>query len=330
MSAEPIRVLITGAAGQIGYSLIPLVCKGDVFGPQQPVILHLLDIAPMKGVLDGVVMEINDCAYPLLHKVVATVVEAEAFKDIDAAFLVGSMPRREGMERKDLLAANVKIFASQGRALAANSKPTVKVLVVGNPANTNALICSQFASPKIPARNFTAMTRLDQNRATAQLAEQNSAKVASVERVIIWGNHSSTQFPDISNATIDGNPIAFTEHDESFISTIQKRGAAVIAARKLSSAMSAAKAAADHMHDWFQGTSKWVSMGVVSDKSPYGPDYVPNGLIFSFPCTVDAATKEWAIVPDLSFNDFARRRIAETVKELGEEKTEASLATSSA
>lgn len=329
MPSEPIRVLITGAAGQIGYSLIPLVCKGDVFGPNQPIILHLLDIAPMKGVLDGVVMEINDCAYPLLHAVVATVDEATAFKDIDSAFLVGSMPRREGMERKDLLAANVKIFASQGRALANFAKPTVKVLVVGNPANTNALICSEFAKAKIPARNITAMTRLDQNRAMAQLAEKNDAKVADVERVIIWGNHSSTQFPDVSNATISGNKIAFSAHDEAFINTIQKRGAAVIAARKLSSAMSAAKAAADHMHDWWCGTDKWVSMGVISDNNPYGEN-VSNGLIFSFPCTVDAATKEWKIVPGLTFDDFARRRIDETSRELTEEKTEASSATASA
>ncbi|KAJ6225735.1 hypothetical protein RDWZM_004280 [Blomia tropicalis] len=326
MSA-PVRVLITGAAGQIGYSLIPLVCKGDVFGKTTPIILHLLDIPPMKGVLDGVVMEINDCAYPLLQNVVATVDEAEAFKDIDAAFLVGSMPRREGMERKDLLAANVKIFASQGRALANHSKPTVKVLVVGNPANTNAYICSQFAKDKIPIRNFTAMTRLDQNRAMGQLASANNAAVKDVERVIIWGNHSSTQFPDISNATIAGKPIDFKGHDPNFISVIQKRGAAVIAARKLSSAMSAAKAAADHMHDWWNGSDKWVSMGVISDGNPYG---VPDGLIFSYPVTIDSATKEWSIVPGLKFDQVAQTRIDETAKELSEEKAEATAATANA
>ncbi|KAH9399299.1 Malate dehydrogenase, cytoplasmic [Tyrophagus putrescentiae] len=330
MAPEPVRVLITGAAGQIGYSLIPLVCKGDVFGPGQPVILHLLDIPPMKGVLDGVVMEINDCAYPLLLDTVATVDEAEAFRNIDAAFLVGSMPRREGMERKDLLAANVKIFASQGRALAAHSKPSVKVLVVGNPANTNALIASYFAKDKIPARNFTAMTRLDQNRATALLARENQVPVASVEKVVIWGNHSSTQFPDASNATANGAKLAFSGHKEDFISTVQKRGAAVIAARKLSSAMSAAKAAADHMRDWFQGTDKWVSMGVISDGNPYAGAGVPDGLIFSFPCTVDPATKEWAIVPGVPFDDFAAKRIAATAQELSEERGEAQAATANA
>jgi len=324
----PVRVLITGAAGQIGYSLIPLVAKGDVFGPQQTVILHLLDIPPMKGVLDGVVMEIQDCAYPLLAGVVATVDEAEAFKDIDAAFLVGSMPRREGMERKDLLAANVKIFASQGRALKNYAKATTKVLVVGNPANTNALIASQFAKEKIPAKNFTAMTRLDQNRATAQVALKNNVLVGSVEKVIIWGNHSSTQFPDVSNVTIDGKAIGFEKHEDLFISLIQKRGAAVIAARKLSSAMSAAKAAADHMHDWWNGTNgRWVSMGVISDGNPYS-DVIAEKVIFSFPVTTKDG--EWEIVPGLKFDDFAKRRIQETAKELLEEKTEAESTTANA
>ena len=265
MSKTPIRVLVTGAAGQIAYSLIPLIGKGDVFGPDQPVILHLLDIPMCQTVLDGVVLEVTDCAYPLVHGVVATVDEAVAFKDLDAAFLVGAMPRREGMERKDLLAANVKIFASQGKALAQHSKPTVRVLVVGNPANTNALICSKFAAPKIPSSSFTAMTRLDENRARAQVALNNGVPVCGVRNVFIWGNHSSTQFPDVSNATNNGTKLPFKGHDEGLISLVQKRGAAVIAARKLSSAMSAAKAAADHMRDWFQGTNEAVSMGVISD-----------------------------------------------------------------
>ena len=262
-----------GAAGQIGYSLIPLVATGQVFGADQPVILHLLDIPFMAGVLDGVVMEVNDCAYPLVDSIVATTDESEGFKGVDAAFLVGSMPRREGMERKDLLAANVKvcniyclfdqtfdsffsleqIFKSQGKALANHSNPNVKVLVVGNPANTNALIAAKYAAPKIPVQNFTAMTRLDQNRAINQFAAKNNVQVKEVSRVIIWGNHSSTQFPDISNALIRGKPVPFSGHDDAFIQLIQKRGAAVIAARKLSSAMSAAKAAADHMHDWWNG-----------------------------------------------------------------------------
>jgi len=324
---SPLRVLITGAAGQIGYSLIPLVANGDVFGKSQPIILHLLDIQPMAGVLNGVLMEINDCAYPLLESIVSTTDETEAFKDIDAAFLVGSMPRREGMERKDLLAANVKIFASQGRALANHSKPNVKVLVVGNPANTNALIASKFASPKIPANNFTAMTRLDQNRAINQFATKNNAKVKDVSRVIIWGNHSSTQFPDISNALIKGQPVKFEGHDEAFISLIQKRGAAVIAARKLSSAMSAAKAAADHMHDWWQGSSEWVSMGVISDGTKYN---APEGVVFSFPVTVDSNTKEWKIVENVPLDDVAKQRLKATGEELLEEKAEALAATQNA
>merc|ERR1711953_1353314 len=267
--AEPIRVVITGAAGQIGYSLIYMVGSGYVFGPNQPVILQLLDIAPAMGVLGGVCMEIDDCAMPLVKKVIPTDDPEVAFKDADAAFMVGAMPRREGMERKDLLAANVKIFKVQGQALDQYAKKTVKVLVVGNPANTNAFIMSHYA-PSIPKDNFTAMTRLDQNRASAQLAQKAGVGVEQVKKCIIWGNHSSTQFPDASHATINGKSAAEVIGDEDwiknvFIPTVQKRGAAVIAARKLSSAMSAAKAASDHMKDWFQGTSDFVSMGVFSD-----------------------------------------------------------------
>merc|ERR1711936_71352 len=251
------------------------VSSGYVFGADQPVILNLLDITPMMGVLEGVVMEIQDCAFPLVQGVVPTDDPNVAFTDVDAAFMVGAMPRREGMERKDLLAANVKIFKVQGQALDQYAKKTVKVLVVGNPANTNAFIMSHYA-PSIPKDNFTAMTRLDQNRASAQLAQKAGVGVEQVKKCIIWGNHSSTQFPDASHATINGKSAAEVIGDvdwikDVFIPTVQKRGAAVIAARKLSSAMSAAKAASDHMKDWFQGTAagKWVSMGVVSDGS-YG------------------------------------------------------------
>lgn len=328
--AEPLRVLVTGAAGQIGYSLLYSVAKGDVFGPNQPIILHLLDITPMMGVLGGVVMEMYDCAIPLLREVIATDKEDVAFKDIDAAFLVGSMPRREGMERKDLLAANVKIFKSQGKALDQFAKKSVKVLVVGNPANTNALICSKYA-PSIPRDNFTAMTRLDQNRAQSQIAVRLGVPVDHVKNVIIWGNHSSTQFPDVANATatVGGRdtPVYTAIKDDAFLKgdfivTVQKRGAAVIAARKLSSAMSAAKAACDHMRDWWQGTAPgtWVSMGVISDSgASYG---IENNLIFSFPVTV-GADRKWTIVQNLPVNDFAREKLNVTAKELKEERDDA-------
>jgi len=317
----PIRVVITGAAGQIGYSLIYMVSSGYVFGANQPVILHLLDIAPMMGVLGGVVMEIADCAMPLVKDVVATDDAVKAFTDVDAAFMVGAMPRKEGMERKDLLAANVKIFKVQGQALDQHAKKTVKVLVVGNPANTNSFIMSHYA-PSIPKANFTAMTRLDQNRASAQLAQKAGVGVEKVKKCFIWGNHSSTQFPDASNATIDGKPASEVIGDEDwiksvFVPTVQKRGAAVIAARKLSSAMSAAKAASDHMKDWFQGTSELVSMGVFSDGS-YG---TPKDIMFSFPCTVQNG--KWSIVQGLPISDFAKEKLELTGKELLEEKEEA-------
>lgn len=317
---NPIKVLITGSAGQIAYSLIPILARGDVFGEDQPIILHLLDIPPMKAVLDGVVMEIEDCSFSLLQGVEAFVEEAPAFKDIDAAFLVGSMPRKEGMERKDLLAANVKIFKSQGLALAQHAKPTVKVLVVGNPANTNAMIAAKYAAPKIPACNFSAMTRLDQNRAAAQIAKKNNIKdSANVKRVIIWGNHSSTQFPDASNATYKGKPLPFEKHDPDFVSFIQKRGAVVLAARKLSSAMSAARAATDHMRDWFRGTDDVVSMGVQSN----GEYEVPKGIFFSFPVNIDAASKSWTVNTSFKLDAFAKEKIALTSQELIEESQEA-------
>lgn len=326
--SQPIRVLVTGAAGQIGYSLVYMVSRGEVFGPDQPVILQLLDIPFMASVLDGVVMELTDCCLPLLRGVVSTTDEETAFKDIDAAFLVGSMPRKEGMERKELLAANVKIFKSQGKALDQFAKKTVKVLVVGNPANTNALVCSKYA-PSIPKENFSAMTRLDQNRAQAQIAGRLGIPNSDVSNVIIWGNHSSTQFPDATHAkakvggAIANVPVALNNDaylKDEFISTIQKRGAAVIAARKLSSAMSAAKAACDHMKDWWNGTTPdtFTSMAVYSDGS-YG---APSDVMYSFPVSI-GADRNWKIVQGLSVDDFARDKMAITGKELLEEKEEA-------
>jgi len=319
---EPIKVVVTGAAGQIAYSLLYQVASGYVFGYDQPLILHLLDIAPMMGVLNGVVMEIHDCALPLVRDVVATDDPVVAFKDIDAAFLVGAMPRREGMERKDLLAANVKIFKAQGEALDQHAKKSVKILVVGNPANTNALMCSHYA-PSIPKENFSAMTRLDHNRASAQLAIKLGVKVEEVKKVIIWGNHSSTQFPDASHAIIKNAPASEQLEKEwienEFVPTVQKRGAAVISARKLSSAMSAAKAASDHMKSWFSSTPSddWVSMGVFSDGS-YG---TPEGVMFSFPVTI--ADGKWTIVQDLEMSDFAKSKLELTGKELCDERDEA-------
>jgi len=320
MSDAPLRVVITGAAGQIAYSLIYQVASGYVFGMNQPLVLHLLDIAPMMGVLGGVVMEIQDCAFPLVTDVVATDDPNVGFKDIDAAFLVGAMPRKEGMERKDLLAANVKIFKVQGEALDKHAKKSVKVLVVGNPANTNALICSHYA-PSIPMENFSAMTRLDQNRAAGQLSLKIGEPITSIKKVTIWGNHSSTQFPDASQATVNGQPLSVDASwlQNEFIPTVQKRGAAVIAARKLSSAMSAAKAASDHMKSWFSSTpaDDWVSMGVFSDGS-YG---TPEGVMFSFPITIKDG--KWSIVQGLQMSDFAKEKLALTGKELCEEREEA-------
>jgi malate dehydrogenase len=325
--SEPIRVVVTGAAGQIAYSLLYMIAKGDVFGPNQKLALHLLDIPPMMGVLEGVVMELADSALPLLVEVVPTAEPAVAFKDVSVAFLVGAMPRKQGMERKDLLSANVKIFKVQGEALDKYAKKDVKVLVVGNPANTNALVCSHYA-PSIPRENFTAMTRLDNNRAAAQIAARLSVGIDSVRNVIIWGNHSSTQFPDVKHGQVNAGgtwkPIydaikddAYLQND--FVETIQKRGAAVIAARKMSSAMSAAKAASDHVHDWWNGTKpgEFVSMGVVSDGS-YG---VPKDIVFSFP--VEIVNKQWKIVQGLDIDDFARGKFNVTAEELLEEKEEA-------
>lgn len=321
---EPIRVCVTGAAGQIAYSLLYSVAKGDVFGSDQPIILSLLDIPAMMTVLDGVCMELMDCAFSTLKEVIPTSDEKVAFKDCDAAFLVGAMPRRDGMERKDLLAANIKIFKSQGANLDAVAKKTVKVVIVGNPANTNALICAKYA-PSIPKENFSCLTRLDQNRAQAQIAHRLGIPNNAVSKVTIWGNHSSTQFPDVDHAVavVNGKPHPVREAvkddnwiNNEFISTVQKRGAEVIKMRKLSSAMSAAKATADHMHDWWFGTEgdKWVSMGVYST-GKYG---IPEGVMYSYP--VQIKNKQVTIVEGLSISDFARKKMDDTAKELLEER----------
>jgi malate dehydrogenase len=326
--SEPLNVLITGAAGQIAYSLLYSVAKGDVFGANQPIRLTLLDIEAMMGVMTGVVMELTDCALPLLKSVVPTSDIATAFKDIDVAILVGAMPRREGMERKDLLKANVRIFKQQGEALSQYAKKTVKVVVVGNPANTNAYICKMYAKG-IPPENFTCLTRLDQNRAQAQIANRVGVSAQDVRNIIIWGNHSSTQFPDVSHATvtIGGSDVKVPDavKDENwlkteFISVVQKRGAAVIAARKLSSAMSAAKAICDHLRDWWFGTKEgqWVSMGVPSDGS-YG---IEAGLVYSFPIQIKP-DHTYTIVQGLSIDDFARAKMDATQQELVEERDDA-------
>ncbi|CAF0712384.1 unnamed protein product [Brachionus calyciflorus] len=326
--AETLRVLVTGAAGQIGYSLLYSIANGDVFGKDQPIILHLLDITPALGALGGVKLELEDCSLPLLRDVVCTDQEAVAFKDIDIAVLVGAMPRKEGMERKDLLAANVRIFKSQGTALETHAKKTVKVLVVGNPANTNCLIASKYA-PSIPAENFSCLTRLDHNRAKGQVALKTGVTAAQVRKVTIWGNHSSTQFPDLRHAEVtlatgETKSAYDAIQDENwikntFIPVVQKRGAAIIAARKLSSAMSAAKAICDHLRDWWFGTPEndWVSMGVISDGS-YG---VEKGLLYSFP--VKCSNKTWTIVQGLEINDWARDLMNKTAQELVEERNDA-------
>lgn len=304
-----------------------MIAKGDVFGQDQPLILHLLDIPPMMGVLDGVVMELADCALPLLRQVIPTADPIVAFKDVAAAFLVGSMPRKQGMERKDLLSANVKIFKVQGETLDKHARKDVKVLVVGNPANTNALMCSHYA-PSIPRQNFTAMTRLDQNRARAQIAAKLDVPIENVRNVIIWGNHSATQFPDARHAVAKVGVVEKSVYDainnqsylqSEFVEIIQKRGASVIAARKMSSAMSAAKAASDHMRDWWMGTKagEYVSMGVISDGS-YG---VPKDIVYSFP--VETKNGQWSIVQGLKIDDYSRGKMDFTAKELLEEKEEA-------
>eukprot|EP00118_Oscarella_pearsei_P024761 m.306739 g.306739 ORF g.306739 m.306739 type:complete len:333 (+) comp41546_c0_seq1:80-1078(+) len=320
--AEPLTVCITGAAGQIGYALLHSVASGDVFGKDQPIILTLLDIEPMLGALGGVAMELQDCALPILREVIVTADPYVSFKNVDVAILVGSMPRREGMLRKDLLKANAGIFSTQGKALDTVAKKTVKVLVVGNPANTNCLIALKNA-PSIPSSSFTCLTRLDQNRAQAQIAARQGVRCDQVHNVIIWGNHSSTQYPDASHGHFDGGASVFeTIKDDAwlkgdFITTVQKRGAAVIAARKLSSALSAAKAISDHMRDWWFGTKpgNWVSMGVLSDGSHYD---IPEGLIYSVPVRIE--NKTWKLVEGLPISEFSRQKMQATTDELVEER----------
>ena len=316
---HPKRIAITGAAGQIGYQLCFRIASGDLLGPNQPVILQLIEIPPALDMLKGVVMELEDAAFPLLAGIVATTDLEEGFKDTDYAILVGARPRGPGMERADLLSANGKIFGPQGKALNAVASRDVKVLVVGNPANTNALI-AQANAPDLPPENFTAMTRLDHNRALAQLAAKTGVHHTSIRQVTIWGNHSSTQYPDIHQTLIAGKPaLDLVDHDwyeNDFIPTVQQRGAAIIKARGASSAASAASAAIDHIRDWALGTDgdTWVSMAVPSDGS-YG---IAPGVIYSFPCT--CAAGEWKIVQGLEVNDFSRARMDATDKELREER----------
>jgi malate dehydrogenase len=328
MSKSPIRVLISGAAGQIGYALIPLVAGGQVFGLDQPVILHLLDIEPMKQVLQGVVMEVDDGAYPLVHGVVATSDYQQAFNNVQAAFLVGGFPRKAGMERKDLLEKNRPIFVDAGQALEKYADRNVKVLVVANPANTNCLVAAAHA-PSIPKKNFSAMTRLDSNRAQSQVAQKLGVAPVKVKNVLVWGNHSVTQVPDVSYATFESAdskqlPVAGSVDEAwvfgTFQPTVQKRGAAVISARGLSSAMSAANAAKDHMRDWFLGTpaGEYVSMSVVSDGSAYG---VGKDIVYSFPCVCKGG--EYEIVKDLAVSDKIKELLKKTEQELVEERSEA-------
>lgn len=316
----PVRIVVTGAAGQIGYALLFRIAAGDMLGPDQPVILHLLEITPALPALQGVVMELDDCAFPLLAGIVATDDANVAFKDVDYALLVGARPRGAGMERKDLLSANGTIFAPQGKALNAHAKRNVKVLVVGNPANTNALI-AQSNAPDLDPSCFTAMMRLDHNRAKAQLAQKTQAHVNDVKRVIIWGNHSSTQYPDIHHATVRAERatdlVGQDWYEQTFIPTVQQRGAAIIKARGASSAASAASAAIDHMRSWALGTDDgdWVSMAVPSDGS-YG---ISPGVIYGYPVT--CKNGKYEIVPKLDIDGFSRTRMEATEKELREERT---------
>jgi malate dehydrogenase len=321
MAKAPMRVAVTGAAGQIGYSLLFRIANGDLLGKDQPVILQLLEIPDEKAqkALAGVMMELEDCAFPLLAGMSAHSDPMTAFKDIDVALLVGARPRGPGMERKDLLSANAQIFTAQGKALNAVAKKTVKVLVVGNPANTNAYIAMKSA-PDIPAKNFTAMLRLDHNRALSQLAKKLNKPVADIEKLVVWGNHSPTMYPDHRFATIDGKSVKEMINDDAwnkdtFIPTVGKRGAAIIDARGLSSAASAANAAIDHMHDWVLGTNgKWVTMGIPS-KGEYG---IPAEVIYGFPVVCENG--EYKMIEGLEIDEFSRERMNHTLNELLEEQ----------
>ena len=316
---KPVTVTITGAAGNIGYALAFRVASGQMLGSDQPINLNLLEIPAAQAAVGGVVMELNDCAFPTLNKVTATADANVAFKDCDFAMLVGARPRGPGMERKDLLLENAKIFSAQGKALDAHASRDVRVLVVGNPANTNALIAQRNA-PSLNPKNFTAMTRLDHNRGLAQVTEKTGAPLAEVKKLIIWGNHSATQYPDLHHATVGGKPalsvVDATWFKDHFIPTVQQRGAAVIKARGSSSAASAGAAALDHVHDWMLGTASgdWVSMGVPSD----GSYDIPEGVIYSYPVTCKNGA--YSIVQGLEVSEFSRGKMAATHKELLEER----------
>ena len=315
----PVRVAVTGAAGQISYSLLFRIASGDMLGKDQPVILQLLEITPALEALKGVAMELEDCAFPLVDGIVQTDDAKVAFKDADYALLVGARPRGPGMERKDLLEATAAIFSAQGQAINEVASRDIKVLVVGNPANTNALIAQRNA-PDIDPRQFTAMTRLDHNRAMAQLGNKLGKSINDVKKMTIWGNHSSTQYPDLHHCEVDGKPaIDQVEQDwyeNDYIPTVQQRGAAIIKARGASSAASAANAAVDHMRSWALGSDDgdWVSMGIYSDGS-YG---IQEGLIYSYPCV--CKNGDWEIVQGLEVNDFSRERMTATETELAEER----------
>ncbi len=317
---DPVRVAVTGAAGQIGYSLLFRIASGSMLGPDQPVILQMLEIEPALGALAGVKMELDDCAFPLLAGTVETSDANEAFNGADYALLVGSMPRKAGMERSDLLEANGGIFTGQGKALSETANSSVKVLVVGNPANTNCLIAMNNA-PNIADAQFTAMTRLDHNRAIAQLAQKTGASVNDIRRMTIWGNHSATQYPDLFHAEVNGQNAAGMVNDQQwleneFIPTVQQRGAAIIDARGASSAASAASAAVDHMRNWALGTEEgdWVSMAIPST-GDYG---APEGIITSFPCTTQNG--DYEVVTGLELDDFSRAKIEASWAELVEER----------
>ncbi|MFI6049069.1 malate dehydrogenase [Streptomyces violascens] len=320
MTRTPVNVTVTGAAGQIGYALLFRIASGHLLGPDVPVNLRLLEITPALKAAEGTAMELDDCAFPLLRNITITDDANVAFDGANVALLVGARPRTKGMERGDLLSANGGIFKPQGKAINDNAADDIKVLVVGNPANTNALI-AQASAPDVPAERFTAMTRLDHNRAISQLAKKTGTTVSDIKRLTIWGNHSATQYPDIFHAEIAGKNAAEVVGDEQwladeFIPTVAKRGAAIIEARGASSAASAANAAIDHVHTWVNGTAEgdWTSMGIPSDGS-YG---VPEGLISSFPVTVKDG--KYSIVQGLDINEFSRKRIDASVKELAEER----------
>ena len=317
---DPVRVAVTGAAGQIGYSLLFRIASGSMLGPDQPVILQMLEIEPALGALAGVKMELDDCAFPLLAGTVETADANQAFEGADYALLVGSMPRKAGMERSDLLAANGGIFTGQGQAISESASSSIKVLVVGNPANTNCLIAMKNA-PNIADGQFTAMTRLDHNRAMAQLAQKVQCSVNDIKHMTIWGNHSATQYPDLFHAEVNGQNAAALVNDQiwlesDFIPTVQQRGAAIIAARGASSAASAASAAVDHMRDWALGTTAgdWVSMGIPST-GDYG---APEGIITSFPCTTSNGA--YSVVSGLELDEFSKVRIEASWAELVEER----------